>query len=166
MISLKILEVKQFMAKLLTNTIFDSFYLKELEISTFTTFHITGAFHEEFFNTDEMEARGNRKIVYWSDTRGIALTMIKGNKSPLSMRIVFQLPMERLEQLIQSTGGKLRMEDIGGLYLNIRFDKGELVLVTAIAIKTFTLDKTLELEWDSYVKAFLKEQGIPFDTII
>jgi len=52
---------------------------------------------------------------------------------------------------------------VGGLYLNVRFEKGELRIITGTAIKTFTLDKTLEQEWDIKVKAMLKEQGIIFE---
>jgi hypothetical protein len=59
MISFHITEVKPFMAKLLTNTVFDHFVLRELEIQTFTTFHISGQFNEAFFTKEELEERGD-----------------------------------------------------------------------------------------------------------
>jgi hypothetical protein len=163
MISLNILEVKSFMAKLLTNNIFDSFLLKELDIQTFTNFHISGQFNEAFFSKEELEERGENRYTLWSDVRGIAFTMIKGNKTPLSLKVVFQLPAARSGELIQRLSGRLRLEEVGGLYMNIRFEKVELHIVTGTAMKSFTLDKTLEQEWDSEVKNILKHQGIAFE---
>lgn len=160
MISLKIVEVKPFMAMLLANTLFDEFYLKELEIQTFTTFHVSGQLNEKFFSNEELEERDTRNAILWSEIRGIAFSMVKGNKSPISMKIVFQLSNNQSIQLIESLGGTLRIEDVGGLYINIRFENNELHIITGIAIKTFTLDKTLEQEWDVWFKRFLTNQGI------
>lgn len=162
MISLKITEVKSFMAKLLANNIFDEFILKELEIQTFTGFSISGQLNEAFFTGEEMEERNGNNAVLWSETKGIAFSIIKGSKTPLSMKIVFQLPDRYVTELVQRLG-RLRKEDVGGLYLNIRFEKGELHIITGTAIKTFTLDKTLEQEWDAWVRGFLKDRHLPFE---
>lgn len=163
MISLTILEVKPFMAKLLANTLFDTYLLREMDIQTFTNFHISGQINEAFFTKEELEEKSEKQFALWSDVRAIAFSMIKGNKTPLSLKIVFQLPQDRAEELIQKMAGRLRIEDIGGLYLNIRFEKGELHIITGAAIKIFTLDKTLEQEWDMEVKNFLKSQEISFE---
>jgi hypothetical protein len=163
MILLKIPEVKVFMAKLLTQQVFDAFLLKEMELHTFTSFTINGQFHEDFFSQEELEERGDKKYTLWSDVRPIAFSMIKGNKAPLHLKIVFQLPKEYTAQIVERLAGRISMNDVGGLYLNIRFDKGELHIITGTAIKTFTLDKSLEQEWDKEVKSFLQKQGIVFE---
>lgn len=163
MISLKIAEVKPFMAKLLTNNVFDTFLLRELDIQTFTNFHITGQLNETFFSEEELKARNGTKFILWSEVRGIALAMIRGNKTPLSFKVVFQLAEEASQRMLQDLSGKLRPEDVGGLYMNIRFEKGELYMVTGTAIKTFTLDKTLEQEWDTQVRRFLMEHEIIYE---
>jgi hypothetical protein len=164
MISLTITEVKAFMGKLLAQNTFDFFLLKELELSTFTNFTINGSLNEAFFTKEELEERGeHQRSVLWSEIRSIAYTMIKGNKTPLALKIVFQLPRPLCEELVREAGGRLKLEEVGGLYLNVRFDKNELHLITGSAIKTFTLDKTLEQEWDLWVKRMLKEQGIVFE---
>lgn len=163
MIALKIDEVKPFMSKLLTNNIFDDFILKEMEIQTFTNFLVTGQFNESFFSKDELDERGDNCNLFWKDIRNIALSIIRGNKTPLSMKIVFQLPKSKSEELILSLGGKLRTEDVGGLFINIRFEKNELHIITGTAIKTFTMDKTLDQEWDAWVKKFLNSQGIFYE---
>ncbi|TAH72920.1 MAG: hypothetical protein EWM47_02925 [Anaerolineaceae bacterium] len=163
MISLKIEEVKAFMAMLLTNTLFDELILREMDIQTFTNFNVSGQFHENFFTKEELEERGSEKAVLWGDIRGIAFSIIRGQKSPLMMKIVFQLPSNQTARLLEGLGGKLRAEDVGGLYMNIRFEKNELHIITGTAIKTFTLDKTLDIEWDGWVKKFLSKQGIIFE---
>jgi hypothetical protein len=160
MISLNIPEVKPFMAKLLMSTAFDTFLLKDMELQTFTNFSISGQFNEAFFNNDELEERKDRRFITWGEVRQTAFSMIKGNKTPLSLKIIFQLPQDGCEILVNRSGGRLHPEEIGGLYLNIRFEKGELHIITGTAIKTFSLDKTLEQEWDNEVKNLLKEQGI------
>ena len=71
MIALKIEEVKAFMAKLLTNTLFDEFILKELEIQTFTSFYISGQFFESFFSKDELKEREENNHVLWKEVRNI-----------------------------------------------------------------------------------------------
>ena len=164
MISLTITEVKSFMGKLLAQTTFDFFLLKEMELSTFISFTINGQLNEAFYTREELEERGeNQHSSLWSEVRSIAYSMIKGNKTPLALKIVFQLPRPLCEELVQQSGGRLKSEEVGGLFLNVRFDKNELHLITGTAIKTFTLDKTLEQEWDLWVKRMLKEQGIAFE---
>jgi hypothetical protein len=163
MISLKIAEVKPFMAKLLTNTTFDRFLLREMELQTFTGFTVTGQLNEAFFTKEELEERDENRFVLWNEVKPIALSIIKGNKTPLSLKIVFQLPSKQCGELVDRLGNRLRLEEIGGLYLNIRFEKGELRIITGTAVRTFTLDKTLEQEWDVQVKSILKESGIAFE---
>lgn len=160
MISLNVLEVKQFMAKLLMNSTFDNFLLRELELATFTNFTITGQLNEAFFSKEELEERKDKRYILWSEVRQAVYTMIKGNKTPLSLKIVFQLPAAQCDQLVQRLGGRIRMEDIGGLFFNVRFEKGELRIISGTAIKTFTLDKTLEQEWDAEVKNLLKMNAV------
>ena len=163
MISLKTLDVKSFMAKLLTEALLDEFVLQEMEIQTFTCFSVSGQLNEGFFSQEELEKRKTKGAILWSEIKGIAYSIIKGNKTPLSMKIVFQLPEEQKREMVESLGGNLRSEDVGGLFLNIRFEKNELHIITGTAIKTFTFDKTLEREWDAWVKNFLKKQGFVFE---
>ena len=164
MISLTVTEVKSFMAKLLAQNTFDYFILKEMELSTFINFTIGGQLNEAFFTSEELQERGeNSRSALWSEVRTIAFSMIKGHKTPLALKIVFQLPRQLCEELVQQSGGRIRSEEVGGLYLNVRFEKNELHIITGTAIKTFTLDKTLEQEWDLRVKHLLKEQGIVYE---
>lgn len=160
MVMLSISEVKQFMAKLLAQNTFDTFILREMELSTFISFTVNGKLNEAFFTKEELEERAEKQYALWSDFRSIAYSMIKGNKTPLSLKIVFKLPEDRCVELIGQSGGRLKPEEVGGLYMNVRFENNELHIITGTAIKTFTMDKTLEQLWDHEVVQLLKEQGI------
>jgi hypothetical protein len=160
MVMFTIAEVKQFMAKLLTQNTFDDFIFREMELSTFMNYSINGRLNEGFFTGEELKERGSIQYALWNEVRNIAYAMIKGNKTPLSMKIVFQLSQDRTDILIGQSGGRIRPDEVGGLYMNVRFEKNELHIITGTAIKTFTLDKTLEQEWDKEVARILKEQGI------
>lgn len=51
---------------------------------------------------------------------------------------------------------------VGGLYLNVQYEKQEITCVTGTALTGFSLDRTLEQEWDESVKKWLKKKGIAF----
>lgn len=163
MVSLNILEVKAFMARLFTNTVFDSFILKDLDIQAITGFHISGQLNEGFLTEQELEEREKGTNVLWGDVRNIAFGMIKGNKTPISLRLIFQLPPDKYKEIINVIANRIDTSNIGGMYLNIRFEKGLLHIVTGMAIKIFSPDKTVELECDRWVKEFLSLQGIMYE---
>jgi hypothetical protein len=160
MISLKVIDVKAFMSSLLVHNVFDNFLLSELDIGTFNQFHISGKINEDYYSTDELEILGGRKYSVWSEVKPTAFSLLKGNKLPLSIRIVFLLSPSNTENVLKKSGLSIPISDINGLFLNIRYDKGILSLVTGTSIKTFTMDKSLEHEWDSNVKTFLKHYEI------
>lgn len=160
MVSLKIPDVKSFMNALLIQNIFDNFLLSELDIITFNHFHITGNINKDFYSTEEAENLGNRKYSLWSEVKPVAFSLVKGNKLPLSIKIIFLLSPSNVEQVLKKSGISMSPEDINGLFLNIRFEKGTLNLITGTSVRIFTLDKTLETVWDANMKAFLKHYEI------
>ena len=54
------------------------------------------------------------------------------------------------------------ISQVGGLYINIQYENHEMICVTGTSMKQFTLDRTLENEWDENVKKFLKKNGVVF----
>ena len=55
--------------------------------------------------------------------------------------------------------------DISAVFLNIRFQNGELTVTTGISYRIFSTDKTLEHEWDTLLKRFLTKNQISFDEL-
>lgn len=162
MIALKINDVKSFMSSLLLQSVFDNFLLSEFEIQTTQKFQMWGKRNKEWFTDEEWEACPNQEYLSWGETKPIAYHLIKGNKTPLSFKIIFLLSSSNTDKLIAKGGNEFQKENIDGLCLNIRFDKGELQLITGTSLKIFTLDKSLEQSWDANMKLFLNHAGIDF----
>ncbi|MGB8455302.1 MAG: DUF5721 family protein [Anaerocolumna sp.] len=156
MISLKIIDIKAFMSSLLVQNVFDNFLLSELQIKTFNHFQISGNINEEYFSNEELEKLEGRKYSTWGEIKPVAYSLIKGNKLPLSIKIILLLSLPNVENTLRKSGAAVPLIDINGLYLNIRFDKGSLLLITGTSIKSFSMDKTLERAWDEDLKKFLK----------
>lgn len=165
MVSLKIIDVKAFMSSLLVQNVFDNFLLSELQIHTFNHFQIAGNLNEDYYSKDELEILEGRKYSLWSEIKPIAYSLIKGNKLPLSIKIVLLLSPPNTEKVLKKSGVSMPVSDINGLFLNIRFDKGSLTLVTGISVKNFSMDKTLERTWDEDLKIFLKHYEIAVEEI-
>ena len=165
MIALQIQDIKQFMSKLLLSQTFDNFLLIEGSITTYNTFRIDGRLHKSFFTEEENEAQGleERAFSLWKEVKPFCLELIKGKKTPLSFQFVFQLSKENTGKLLLASGiTSIQPENISGLLLNVRYDNGNLSVITATNLSLFTLDKTLEHAWDDLVKRFLKQQEISF----
>lgn len=160
MLSLKILDVKSFMGSLLIQKVFDNFLLSEAEVVNHAYFSIDGKINLQFFNEEEIEELQGRKYARWSDIKPYIFSLIKGNKLPLSIKIVMVLSTENMEKLLQQSGAPLSKENINGLFLNIRYEKENLIITTGTSISTFTLDKTLDHSWDDNVRKFLKMENI------
>lgn len=164
----QIQDVKGFMAKLLIGNAFDAFLLSEASITTFCTFSIDGRFRGDFFaeeKQDESEKElSARDLARWEQVRPFCLSLIKGKRTPLGLKIVFRLAENNVERLLSQSGLPLPPADVEGLYLNIRYDGTSLTCVTGTSLKVFTLDRTLEHTWDQMVGAFLKKQDIAWES--
>lgn len=165
MIALKIAEVKNFMGQLLLQEIFDNFLVSEVEIQTANTFKINGRLNPSWFDETEKEQMGQKEYADWRNLKALIYQIIKGNRTPHLMKIVFQLSKENTDKIVKRAGSGFLPEDVGGLFLNIRYEKGELAVITGTSMKIFTLSKALEQEWDQNVKQFLKHYEIAFEEV-
>lgn len=118
----QIQDVKSFMSHLLLSNTFDHFLLTEASITTFNTFFIDGHLHKDYFSSDEAEMAELTTYSYWEQLRPFALSLIKGKKTPLAMKIVFSLAPKNVEKLILQNHLSIRPEEIGGLFLNVLYD--------------------------------------------
>lgn len=93
MIALQIVDLKDFMSKLLISSTFDSFWLCEASVTTFATFTIDGTLHTDFYDTQEAQLLQTQKQTYslWRDIKPFCFSMMKGKKTPLHFKIVFRL---------------------------------------------------------------------------
>ena len=49
------------------------------------------------------------------------------------------------------------LENVTGLYLNVNFQDGKMSCTTGASLKTFSLDKSLEQQWDEYMAAVIRK---------
>jgi hypothetical protein len=149
------------MAHLLLKETFDAFSFIEGEITTFNTFSIDGYLQKEFF--DEAP---ERNYSYWKEVREFCWNIIRGKRTPLHFKIVLSLDAAAFAQFLNERQITVcTPEEIQGLYLNFRYHENVLQCVTGISMKSFTMDKTLEHEWDAYVTEFFKTHGIEAESV-
>lgn len=160
MIALKVKSTKNFMSHLLLSDTFDNFLFIEGEIVTFNTFTIDGFIQKSFYESEE---EAGNDYALWKQLRELCFSMIRGKRTPLSFKFVFSLSPRNIAKLLQQKNLDYQPGDVQGLYLNIRFDGSVLQCITGTSLKTFSMDKSLEREWDAMVPRFFDQKGIPFD---
>ncbi len=165
MIALHILEVKEFMNKLLLENIFDHFLLQEATILSDLTVTIDGTLTPDFYSSDELEAYGLMGLSFlpFGRLRTRCFDLIKGKRTPAGFKFIFLLSPDNLARTLTQTHSSFLPSDITAMYLNLKFSGGELQVTNGISYRIFSVDKSLEQEWDSLVKRFLKKNGIAFE---
>ena len=168
------LSAKNCMSHLLLKDTFDTFLFIEGEFTTFNKFTISGYLQEDFFD-EKLEETYSR----WEKIRDFCFQIIRGKRTPLNFKIVLALPDDQIPAFLTAhgltayrpediQGGKrsgrgltaYRPEDIQGLYLNFHYDGSTLQCITGTSLKTFSMDKSIEREWDTEVKSILKSKNI------
>ncbi len=162
MIALKIEDLKLFTSKLFVGEVFDQFLAKEAVIVTFNTFTIDGNIRSTYYSKEELEEMNTGQLSTWAMMKPFCFSLIKGKRLPVSFRIILQMSKEGTERFLASRQIAFTPDQVKGLYLNIRYEEDKLSCVTGTSVSVFTLDKTLDEEWDQAFKVFLKQNEIPF----
>jgi hypothetical protein len=165
MLSIQIPDVKDFMNHLLRSETFHSFYLWEASLKTSIHCHIDGRLNREFFNTDELEALPQSDYISWASIKPQVFSMIKGSKTPLSMKIILMLSKVQTLNLLNKYNLPLSEENINGLFFNIHYDGGKLMCTTGVSYRTFAMDKRLEAVFEESMMAWLKHYKIAFEKL-
>ncbi len=167
MIALELTDVKDFMNKLLRSDTFDHFLLQEAAIINGASFVIDGHVNQSFYTESEIEELGitGYRIMPFSMLRQQCFDLIKGKKTPTSFKFVFLLSPENLERTLSSLQSSFTINDITGVFLNLKFQNQLLTLTTGISYNIFSPDKSLENEWDQLVRRFLAQHEIDFEEL-
>lgn len=150
-----ITDVKSFTSALFIGDTFDNFLVSEVNITTYNTFSIDGHIKKGFYTSEEYEELGSPALSKWSSLKPLCFDIIKGKKLPLSFKIVFSLSAEAISSFLKENELAYTLDNINGLFLNIRFENNELSYVTGTSLNVFTLDKSLEQAFDSYISKFI-----------
>lgn len=158
-ISIPSSDIKKFMNCLLVKETFDNFLLEEATITTYNTFTIDGHIQSDFYSSGELEELPDKTLSTWRMIKPHCFNLIKGSKLPLRFKIVLKASSSYTEKLLNENPCGLSLKDIGGLYINIRYDSkrsltdddtsnASLDCISMASLNIFSMDKTLEKTWD------------------
>ena len=153
MLAFTVNDTKSFMNLLLKSETFDNFHFRQGEICTFASFIIEGKRNMDFYSTAELD-RGLSRYVLWEEMRPFVFQAIKGNKPPKSIKLVFSLPDEKLENLPNTSAA----------FLNILFKNNTILCTTGISQANFSLDKSSEKHWEDYILKLFQKNSIGIQT--
>lgn len=167
MTALNLPEIKSFMNQLLCQTTFDNFLLQEAVIQKETTWTCSGALTPDFFSPEELDdlSLANLPFLPFGRLRTHCFDLIKGKRTPAYFKFVFLLSPENLARTLEQISSPFTPNDITGMFLNLKFQNGSLLLTTGVSYRIFSTDKSLEQEWDRMVRVFLKNHEIPFEEL-
>ena len=166
MIALSIIDVKDFMNKLLIGEVFDRFFLVEASVTTFNTFTIDGRLQQDFFDTDTVAMHKSNSIEYslWRDVKPYCFSVIRGRRTPLNFRIVLQLSHKQTQQILNPSFPDGSVPDCR-FCLNLQYRNDSLLCTTGVSYTSFCLDKRPEHLWDDIIRKFLSGQHIAFQVL-
>ena len=163
MIALRFPDIRLTTSRLFAAEDFDAFLVSELSLSTLCTFQVDGHIPEDYFSAEELESLPDAKLIAWKQLRPLIFQLVKGNRLPGQFKIVFRLAGYNVEKFLKQTGLSYRPEEVGGLFLNLRYMNQALSCCTGTSLNVFDLSKNLDHEWDRMVKEFFRQKGIPFE---
>lgn len=161
--SLQVTDLKQATSHLFIKDSFDYFLVLEASITTFSTVEIDGHLHKDYFSSEELEQLRDDTYCNWSMIRPICYQLIKGQRLPRSFKIVLSLSEDNINNFLKQYHLEEKRSDIKGLYLNIKYEKEVLQVISGTSLHVFTMDKTIEQAWDDMVKKILKHHEIAFE---
>lgn len=159
MVVLKILDVGDFMKKLLCSELFDSFLFMEGVLQNRMTYTFDGHLIPGYFSDEELEQEGLAGLSYlpFSMVRPKLFELIRGKRTPGYFKFSFFISPE------QAKFAQFPSEMAHGYLLHLRFQEQSLVATTGVSYQTFTVDKSPDHAWDEAVSQFFHAHGIPFE---
>lgn len=167
MIALKLTDVKTFMNQLLGSEIFDHFLLPEATIAKDATINIDGHINTEFYSTEDLEEKGivGFDILPFGELRPTLYQLIRGKHTPVYFKFILMLSPQNMANTLDSSDSGLTENDVNGILLNLTFQNGQLTLTTGISYSSFSLNHTLDHEWDTMIQKFLSKHSISFEEL-
>ena len=162
MLALRMIDQKDFTEKLFLKDTFHRFAFVESSFTTFITYNFDGMLQKDFFDNGTCP---QRRYSLWREVQPQCYNIIRGKRTPLHFKIVFQMEEHYIEPLLRQWGLNFSSENIFGLYLNIQYDGKDMICTTGTSLKIFTLDKTLDHMWDQSVQNFFQKYQIVFEDI-
>lgn len=164
MIALQILEIRDFMNKFLLSDIFDHFLLQEAMIASDAVWSLDGKLQDGFYSQEELIEQGLAGFAFlpFGNMRARCFDLIKGRRTPACFKFVLLLSPENLNRTLTKLHSSFSASDISGMFLNLKFQNRQLIVTSGVSYRIFSMDKSLEHEWDNLVRQFFKKHQITF----
>lgn len=161
MISLRIEDIKPCMSGLLTETIFDNFYLHSLDLKVLCDVHIEGQINPGYLSPEEKEGQPGKTYLTWKEIRPTVREIVKSYRTPLALQVNFILGPASREKVLKNIPENLASL-VQSFSFRLQFESGNLRLITATNYKGFLPDKAAEHSFDLSMKQFLSHYGFVF----
>lgn len=145
MLAFTIPDTRHFMALLLKGDAFDDFAFRQGEISAFAYVSIDGKRDLDYYDETVTEPWCS-----WSEIKPLVFQAVKGKKTPKNMKLVLSLSQEKTASFPNTKA----------LFWNLLFREDTLLCTLSAAQESFSLDKTHEAQWESWVLNFCQQHGI------
>ena len=141
--------VKTFMGQILREDIFDMFEVRSIDIAVATRINIDGQLEA---GPQEDDSEGKKPgFATWGALRPLVLGIIKTSPKPGYMKIVFSYP---------AVGACEIHANAAALFLNMAYENDTVTFTTGASQREFALDKTLDANWDEWVRGFFTKAGL------
>ena len=160
----RLTDLNDFMIRLLTTDLFYEFIVSEASVTSFTTFHIDGSWHPDYFSSSVPEETVPDHLL-WSALQPRMKDLIKGKNLPLKMTLILRLAPDYVEKVVRQAGLNIDAGQIAGFFLNIQYQRDRLICTTGTSLKIFLMDKSVEHAWDDLVGRLFRQRGIPYELL-
>lgn len=167
MIALKLTDKKTFINQLLCSEIFDHFLLSEASIVKDASYTIDGHINPSFYSAEELEEHNLTKnaILPYSSLRPVCYQLMRGSRAPVYFKFILMLSPENMANTLARSQSGFTPNDIRGIFINLTFQNGAIVLTTGISYTIFAANHTLDHEWDILIQKFLNKNAVTYEEL-
>lgn len=152
----EIKSINAFMKIILLKDVFDDFSFINGEVVTSFTAEFDGKIIKDL---DEEEPE-DEKFIKYSAVRPLFLQIIKGQNTPKLFKLILAVSKTKLYSFIEENKDELGCLTPTGLFVNMRFEKGNLMLSSGCACAGFDKGKIVDKLWDLSLSKLLEENEL------
>ena len=158
MLALRVTDLKTFTNEMFIGELFDNFLCVKAAVNHNINYTVDGHINNGF-----LDANATDDYISWKKLKPLIFSMIKGNKLPIGFNIVLAVTKESLNILYNSSTHDYTIEQVEGLFVNVIFKNGEIMITTGTSYSIFSMDKGLDNSFENAVKKLLISKNIDFE---
>ncbi len=144
--SFTVSNIKPFMAGLLSGDLFSEWQFRGAELSVECKISFSPLAEHTYLPEHESD------YLLWPEIQEKLFALIRGRQTPALLHLALAYPKELVPDAAR--------DFIDAFTLNIQYEKGVLLLITAESDKAFSLDKEPGRIWDAYLPLLLSRKGV------